>query len=196
VVFDKGVAKKSEYRRFNIKNVQPGDDYAAIEQAVMRRYSRQVREQGKLPDLLIIDGGQGQLAKAVDAMSELGLEDVPVISVAKGPERKAGMEQIHLAYDEKAILTLPADSPALHLIQAIRDEAHRFAIAGHRAQRDKKRRVSHLEDIPGVGAKRRRALLNHFGGLQEIKRAGVKDLTLVPGINQALAQVIFDHLHG
>jgi excinuclease ABC subunit C len=93
-------------------------------------------------------------------------------------------------------LTLPADSPALHLIQAIRDEAHRFAIAGHRAQRDKKRRVSHLEDIPGVGAKRRRALLNHFGGLQEIKRAGVKDLTLVPGINQALAQVIFDHLHG
>lgn len=194
VVFENGQAKKSDYRRFNIKNVAAGDDYAAIEQAVRRRFERLVKEEARLPDLLLIDGGKGQLNQAQKVLEDLQLQQVTLISVAKGSDRKVGMEQIFFPSEAVAI-RLEEDSLALHLIQAIRDEAHRFAITGHRGKRDKKRRVSILEGIPGVGAKRRRAIIQHFGGLQEVKRAGVNDLKSVDGISQSLAQVIYDHLH-
>ncbi|TQV86480.1 excinuclease ABC subunit UvrC [Aliikangiella coralliicola] len=194
VVFEQGQAKKSDYRRFNIKDVAAGDDYAAIEQAVRRRFQRLVREEAKLPDLLIIDGGKGQLNQAQKVIEELNLDEVTLISVAKGSERKVGMEQIFFP-SEAIARRLNDDSPGLHLIQAIRDEAHRFAITGHRGKRDKQRKTSILEGIPGVGAKRRRAIIQHFGGLQEVKRAGVSDLKQVDGISQSLAQSIYDHLH-
>lgn len=194
VVFEQGQAKKSDYRRFNIKDVAKGDDYAAIEQAVRRRFERLVKEQAKLPDLLIIDGGKGQLHQAQKVLEDLNLPEVTLISVAKGSDRKVGMEQIFFP-SEAIARRLEEDSPGLHLIQAIRDEAHRFAITGHRAKRDKKRKVSTLEGIAGVGAKRRKALILHFGGLQEVKRAGVEDLKQVDGINAALAELIYDYLH-
>ncbi|MCW8880056.1 MAG: excinuclease ABC subunit UvrC [Kangiellaceae bacterium] len=194
VVFEQGQANKSDYRRFNIKDVAAGDDYAAIEQAVRRRFQRLVKEEAKLPDLLIIDGGKGQLNQAQKVLEELELPQVTLISVAKGSDRKAGMEQIFFP-SEAIARRLEEDSLGLHLIQAIRDEAHRFAITGHRGKRDKKRKTSTLEGIPGVGAKRRKAIIQHFGGLQGVKRAGVSDLKQVEGISQSLAQVIYDHLH-
>jgi excinuclease ABC subunit C len=194
VVFEQGQAKKSDYRRFNIKDVAAGDDYAAIEQAVRRRFQRLVKEDARLPDLLIIDGGKGQLNQAQKVLEELAIEQVTLISVAKGSDRKVGMEQIFFP-SEAIARRLEEDSLGLHLIQAIRDEAHRFAITGHRGKRDKQRRTSTLEGIAGVGAKRRKAIIQHFGGLQEVKRAGVADLKQVEGISQALAQVIYDHLH-
>lgn len=194
VVFEQGQAKKSDYRRFNIKDVEKGDDYAAIEQAVRRRFERLVKEQAKLPDLLIIDGGKGQLNQAQKILEELSLPQVTLISVAKGSDRKVGMEQIFFP-SEAIARRLEDDSPGLHLIQAIRDEAHRFAITGHRGKRDKKRKTSTLEGIAGVGAKRRKALIQHFGGLQEVKRAGIEDLRQVEGINAGLAEVIYDYLH-
>ncbi len=194
VVFEGGAAKKSDYRRFNITGVIEGDDYAAIEQAVRRRFQRLVKEDARLPDLLIIDGGKGQLHQAQKVLESLCLQQVTLISVAKGSDRKVGMEQIFFP-SEAVARRLEEDSPGLHLIQAIRDEAHRFAITGHRGKRDKVRKTSVLEGIPGVGAKRRRAIIQHFGGLQEIKRAGVNDLKQVEGISQNLAQLIYDHLH-
>ena len=194
VVFEQGEAKKSDYRRFNIKGVVKGDDYAAIEQAVRRRFERLVKEDGKLPDLLLIDGGKGQLHQAQKVMEDLQLSQVTVIGVAKGSDRKVGMEQIFFP-TEAIARRLDDDSPGLHLIQAIRDEAHRFAITGHRTKRDKKRKTSTLEGIAGVGAKRRKALLLHFGGLQEVKRAGVDDIIKVEGINAKLALEIYDFLH-
>jgi excinuclease ABC subunit C len=194
VVFEQGQAKKSDYRRFNIKNVAKGDDYAAIEQAVRRRFERLVKEQATLPDLLIIDGGKGQLNQAQKVLEDLNLPQVTLISVAKGSDRKVGMEQIFFP-SEAIARRLDDDSLGLHLIQAIRDEAHRFAITGHRGKRDKKRKTSTLEGIAGVGAKRRKALIQHFGGLQGVKRAGVEDLKLVEGINAALAELIYDYLH-
>lgn len=194
VVFEQGQAKKSDYRRFNIKDVAKGDDYAAIEQAVRRRFERLVKEQAKLPDLLIIDGGKGQLNQAQKVLEELDLPQVTLISVAKGSDRKVGMEQIFFP-SEAIARRLEEDSSGLHLIQAIRDEAHRFAITGHRGKRDKKRKTSTLEGIAGVGAKRRKALIQHFGGLQEVKRAGVEDLKQVEGINVGLAEIIYDYLH-
>ena len=194
VVFEQGQAKKSDYRRFNIKDVAAGDDYAAIEQAVRRRFQRLVKEEAKLPDLLIIDGGKGQLNQAQKVLEELELPQVTLISVAKGSDRKVGMEQIFFP-SEAIARRLEEDSLGLHLIQAIRDEAHRFAITGHRGKRDKQRKTSTLEGIPGVGAKRRKAIIQHFGGLQGVKRAGVSDLKQVEGISQSLAQVIYDHLH-
>ncbi len=194
VVFEQGQAKKSDYRRFNIKNVAKGDDYAAIEQAVRRRFERLVKEQAKLPDLLIIDGGKGQLNQAQKVLEELDLPQVTLISVAKGSDRKVGMEQIFFP-SEAIARRLEDDSSGLHLIQAIRDEAHRFAITGHRGKRDKKRKTSTLEGIAGVGAKRRKALIQHFGGLQEVKRAGVEDLKQVDGINAGLAEIIYNFLH-
>ena len=181
VVFEQGQAKKSDYRRFNIKDVAAGDDYAAIEQAVRRRFQRLVKEDAKLPDLLIIDGGKGQLNQAQKVLEELSIEQVTLISVAKGSDRKVGMEQIFFP-SEAIARRLEEDSLGLHLIQAIRDEAHRFAITGHRGKRDKQRRTSTLEGIQGVGAKRRKAIIQHFGGLQEVKRAGVDDLKQVEGI--------------
>jgi len=194
VVFEHGVAKKSDYRRFNINDVAKGDDYAAIEQAVRRRFKRLVKEEARLPDLLLIDGGKGQLNQAQKVLEDLDISDVTLVSVAKGSDRKVGMEQIFFP-SEAIAKRLDEDSPALHLIQAIRDEAHRFAITGHRGKRDKKRRTSTLEGITGVGAKRRRAIIQHFGGLQEVTRAGVEDLIKVDGINKSLAILIYDYLH-
>ena len=194
VVFENGQAKKSDYRRFNIKDVEAGDDYAAIEQAVSRRFHRLVKEDARLPDLLLIDGGKGQLNQAQKVIEDLELDQVTVIGVAKGTERRAGMEQIFFPA-EAVPRRLDEDSPGLHLIQAIRDEAHRFAITGHRGKREKKRKTSILEGIPGVGAKRRKAIIQHFGGIQGVKRAGVSDLKEVEGISLSLAQLIYDHLH-
>jgi len=194
VVFDTNGPLKSDYRRFNIEGITPGDDYAAMAQALQRRYTRLQKGEGKLPDILLIDGGKGQLNKAREVMAELGIQGVELLGVAKGSTRKAGFETLFWAESTTQVV-LSSDSPALHLIQHIRDEAHRFAITGHRQRRDKKRRSSSLEDIPGVGAGRRRELLRHFGGLQELKRASLADINKVPGISHRLAEAIYDHFH-
>jgi excinuclease ABC subunit C len=194
VVFDLSGPVKSDYRRFNIESITPGDDYAAIHQALLRRYRRLAEGEGKFPDILIIDGGKGQLAEAEKVMNELNLSGMVVMSVAKGPERKAGMETLFLLGAAQPII-LPADSPALHLIQQIRDEAHRFAITGHRQRRGKKRNQSPLEDIEGMGPKRRQSILKHFGGLQGVQNAGVEDLAGVTGISEALAKKVYDAFH-
>jgi excinuclease ABC subunit C len=194
VVFDTGGPVKSDYRRFNIENIQPGDDYAAMAQALKRRYTRLSSGEGKFPNILLIDGGKGQVRQAVDALNELGVVGVQIIGVAKGTTRKAGFETLYLVSAERE-LVLSADSPALHLIQQVRDEAHRFAITGHRQRRDKKRRESPLEGIAGVGPARRRALLRHFGGLQEIRRASVDEIAGVEGVSRKLAQDIYADLH-
>ncbi len=186
---------KSDYRRFNIRDIQPGDDYAAMEQALTRRYTRLQKGEGRMPDLLLIDGGKGQVAAASRALEELQITDVRVLGVAKGPGRKPGLETLHLP-GSKHVVTLPADSPALHLIQQIRDEAHRFAITGHRQRRARSRTSSPLENIPGVGARRRQQLLQQLGGLREVARAGVEDLARVKGISRILAQQIYDTFHG
>lgn len=193
VVFDGQGAKKSDYRRFNIEGITPGDDYAAMHQALTRRYGRLVKGEGTLPDILFIDGGKGQLAQAVDVLEQLGVQGVQLIGIAKGEGRKPGLETLH--FPDGDMLSLAADAPALHLIQQIRDEAHRFAISGHRERRAKARRSSSLEDVPGIGPARRRALLQHFGGLQEVMRASERDLATVPGISETLAQAIHSALH-
>lgn len=193
VVFDGQGPRKSDYRRFNIEGITPGDDYAAMHQALTRRYSRLVQGEGSLPDILFIDGGKGQLAQAVRVLDELAVSGVQLIGIAKGEGRKPGLETLH--FPDGEALELGADSPALHLIQHIRDEAHRFAITGHRERRQKARTQSSLESIPGVGPARRRALIQHFGGLQEVRRASARDLATVPGISPALAQVIHAALH-
>jgi len=194
VVFDINGPLKSDYRRFNIEGITPGDDYAAMEQALERRYTRLKKGEGKMPDILLIDGGKGQLSKAIAVLAELGVDDVLIIGVAKGSTRKAGFETLYNAATDSEIV-LNNDSPALHLIQHIRDEAHRFAITGHKQRRDKKRKTSTLEDIPGVGATRRRELLRHFGGIQEIQKAGITDLAKVSGISPRLAEEIYAFFH-
>lgn len=194
VVFDQEGPRKSDYRRFNIADITPGDDYAAMRQALTRRYTRLKKGEGKLPDILFIDGGKGQLSQAREVLDELQVADLTLVGIAKGPERKAGLETLFLSGRREPII-LPADSPALHLIQQIRDEAHRFAITGHRQRRAKARGKSPLEGIAGVGAKRRRDLLNQFGGWQEVARAGVEDLAQVKGISRELAQRIYDAFH-
>jgi len=194
VVMDTQGAVKNDYRKFNIQSITPGDDYAAMEQALTRRYTRIKKGEGKLPDILFIDGGKGQVSEAMKVMEELQIEDVTVVGVAKGPERKPGLETLVLG-DSGKLIDLPHDSAALHLIQQIRDEAHRFAITGHRQRRAKARNSSSLEEIEGLGPKRRQQLLKQFGGLQGIKRAGVEDLTAINGISKALAQRIYDHFH-
>ncbi len=193
VVFDPTGPNKSEYRHFNISDTSPGDDYAAIRQALKRRYTRVRKEDGRLPDILLIDGGKGQLAQAVAVMDELQVSGVVLASVAKGSSRKAGLESIHVP-GRSAPIILEPDSPALHLVQQIRDEAHRFAITGHRGRRHRVRNTSSLEQIPGIGPKRRQRLLTVFGGLQGVARAGVEDLLRVKGISRALAQAIYDNL--
>jgi len=195
VVFGVEGPLKSDYRRFNIRDIQPGDDYGAMEQALLRRYTRLKKGEGRLPDLLLVDGGKGQVNAAIKALEELQILDVRIIGVAKGPGRKPGLETLHV-HGESEVLTLSADSPALHLIQQIRDEAHRFAITGHRQRRAKTRRTSPLEQIPGVGPKRRQQLLQQLGGLREVARAGVDDLTRIKGVNRKLAQQIYDVFHG
>ncbi len=194
VVFGVEGPLKSDYRRFNIGGIQPGDDYAAMYQALTRRYKR-VRD-GEIvkPDILLIDGGKGQLAEAAKVLDELGVGGVTLIGVAKGADRRAGQEQLFLL-DQDTPTILPPDSRALHLIQRVRDEAHRFAIAGHRRKRAKRHSQSILETIPGLGPVKRRELLKQFGGLQGILRAGIEDFIQIRGLGRELAQVIYEHLH-
>ena len=196
VVFDHGKMQNSEYRRYNISGITPGDDYAAMRDALSRRY-RKLQEtgegDGKRPDLILIDGGAGQLNIAKEVMAELGVSDIDLIGVAKGPERKPGLEE--LIFTDSRVQQLKPEDPALHLIQTIRDEAHRFAITGHRARRGKARTHSSLEDIPGIGSARRKTLLERFGGLQGVAGASVETLAQVPGISRELAQRIYDALH-
>lgn len=194
VVFGLEGAIKADYRKFNIDGITPGDDYAAMNQALMRRFTRLQKGEGKRPDLLLIDGGKGQITEAKAVMAELQL-DIDILGIAKGPARKAGEETLFLV-GRQGEIDLPADSPALHLLQQVRDEAHRFAITGHRQRRAKARNTSPLEGIDGMGPKRRQKLLQQFGGLQEVKRAGVEDLSRVDGISKALAQKIYDVFHG
>lgn len=194
VVFGAEGALKSDYRRFNIKTATPGDDYGAMQEAVERRYTRIKKEEGKLPDLILIDGGKGQVSTAMAVLRELQLDHLPLLGVAKGPARKAGEERLVLS-DARRERSLAPASAALHLIQEIRDEAHRFAISGHRQRRQNSRKRSTLESIEGVGNKRRQQLLRHFGGLQGVARAGVEDLAKVSGINKNLAQKIYDNFH-
>ena len=195
VVFDGGGPRKSDYRRFNIRDVAAGDDYAAMHQALARRFRRLREEEAALPDLLLIDGGKGQVTQALEVLQELGVQGVEVVGVAKGTTRKAGFETLILG--ERGVeRQLPGDHPALHLLQQVRDEAHRFAITGHRQRRDRQRRESLLESIPGVGAKRRRELLRHFGSAAGVGNASVEELRKIPGISATMAQTIYDHLHG
>ncbi|MBD3655610.1 MULTISPECIES: excinuclease ABC subunit UvrC [Marinobacter] len=194
VVFDENGPLKSDYRLYNIEGITGGDDYAAMRQVLTRRYRRLVSGDGKRPDLVFIDGGKGQLNIAREVFEELGISDIPLIGVAKGVTRRAGMEQLIDALTD-TVFRVPADSPALHLIQHIRDESHRFAITGHRARRDKKRRQSTLEGIEGVGPKRRRDLIRYFGGIQEIRKAGVDEIAKVQGISKGLAESIYAALH-
>jgi excinuclease ABC subunit C len=194
VVFGVEGPLKSDYRRFNISGIQPGDDYAAMYQALTRRYKR-VRD-GEIvkPDVLLIDGGKGQLAEAAKVLDELGVGGITLIGVAKGVDRRAGQEQLFLLGQDTPTI-LPPDSRALHLIQRVRDEAHRFAIAGHRRKRAKRHSQSILETIPGLGPVKRRELLKQFGGLQGILRAGIDDFVQIRGLGRELAQVIYEHLH-
>jgi excinuclease ABC subunit C len=194
VVFDQSGPVKSAYRRFNIEGIEPGDDYGALSQALTRRYRRIREGEGVLPDLLLIDGGKGQLHVAEQVLQELQIDGLRTVGVAKGRERQPGKEQLFLSGASAATILAP-DSPALHLIQQIRDEAHRFAITAHRGRRAKARVTSSLESIPGVGDRRRQALLRSFGGLREVTRAGVEDIARVPGISPQLAQRIYDALH-
>ena len=194
VVFGAEGAQKRDYRRYNITGVAPGDDYAAMHQALLRHGARIAGGEAPRPDLLLIDGGTGQLQAAEAALHEAGCEGVTLVGVAKGADRRPGEEKLHLQ-GGMAVLMLPADSPALHLIQRVRDEAHRFAITGHRRRRARRFRESVLEAIPGLGPARRRALLTHFGGLQGVIKAAIPDLERVPGVGAALARAIYDHLH-
>jgi len=194
VVYDNYAMQNGEYRRYNITGITPGDDYAAMRDALTRRYRKIAAGEGCMPDLILIDGGKGQLAVAEEVMAEVGLSDIRLIGVAKGAERKAGLEQLIFPGGEKA-LQLPTDHIGLHLIQQIRDEAHRFAITGHRARRGKARLHSSLEDIGGVGAKRRQKLLARFGGFKGVQAASVDELAQVEGISQTLAEKIYQGLH-
>ncbi|APV50949.1 excinuclease ABC subunit C [Betaproteobacteria bacterium GR16-43] len=194
VVYDKGGMQTSEYRRYNVKGVEPGDDYGAMKYALEVRYRPLAEGEGRVPDLILIDGGRGQVNAARQVMVDFGLADIPMVGVSKGVERKAGLEQLVFP-DEEEPRILPPHHPALHLIQQIRDEAHRFAITGHRAKRGKARRASRLEEIGSVGPKRRKQLLAHFGGLQGVMAASVDDLARVEGISRTLAERIYNELH-
>jgi excinuclease ABC subunit C len=194
VIFDRLAMQTGEYRRFNVTPAVGGDDYAAMREALSRRCARIVGGEFPAPDLLVIDGGKGQVAVAADVLAEQGLHDTRLVGIAKGPERKPGEEDIVFP-DRDDVLNLPPDHPGLHLLQQIRDEAHRFAIQGHRARRGKARTTSKLQEIAGIGAKKRQALLAHFGGLKGVQAAGVDDLARVPGISRALAEKIFGELH-
>jgi excinuclease ABC subunit C len=194
VVYDKGAMQNSEYRRYNVKGVEPGDDYAAMCYALGVRYRKLADGEGKVPDLILIDGGLGQINASQKVMTDLGLHNIRMIGVAKGVERKAGMEQLFIVGEDEP-RRLPPDHPALHLIQQVRDEAHRFAITGHRARRGKARTASRLEEINSVGPTRRKKLLEHFGGLQGVMAASIDDLARVEGISRTLAERIYQELH-
>jgi excinuclease ABC subunit C len=194
VVFGPDGPMKKEYRRFNITGITPGDDYAALHQALQRRYTRIRDGEQQGPDLLLIDGGAGQIAAVQTALAELGITQLALVGVAKGPDRRPGQERLFIQGEELP-RTLPPDSPALRLVQRVRDEAHRFAITGHRKRRARRFNESILETISGLGPARRRALLRHFGGLQGVLRAAVADIEQVEGIGASLARSIYDHLH-
>ncbi len=195
VVFDEQGPRKADYRRFNIDGITGGDDYAAMAQALERRYKRVKSGEVATPDILFIDGGKGQLNAASNVLQELGITNILLVGIAKGPDRRPGMEQLFLI-DETQPVIIPANSPALHLIQQIRDESHRFAITGHRNRRAKSRKTSTLQDIDGIGPKRRQRLLKSFGGLQQLQKAGVEDIAKVEGISRQLAKKIYDVFHG
>jgi excinuclease ABC subunit C len=195
VVFGAEGPLKSDYRRYNIDGITPGDDYAALHNVLVRRYTRLREDGGRLPDVLFVDGGKGQLAQAQDVLDELRIAGVVTVGIAKGPGRRPGLETLYLFEDNRPII-LPVDSAALHLVQQIRDEAHRFAITGHRQRRAKVRTTSALDSISGIGPKRRQALLRQFGGLKQLARAGVEDISGVDGISAELAQRIYDAFHG
>ena len=201
VVFDAEGPRRADYRRFNIEGITGGDDYAAMRQALTRRYTRLLKERADLPAILFIDGGRGQIGVALEVMDELGIDAVEVVGVSKGPDRRPGDETLVLTADTGAgtdivgTRQLTSDSPALLLIQQIRDEAHRFAITGHKGRRAKARTSSSLEGVKGLGPKKRKQLLTHFGGLQRLKKAGVGDIAAVPGIGDALAAAVYDELH-
>lgn len=194
VVFDAEGPRRSDYRRFNIEDITPGDDPAAMRQALIRRYTRIKQGEYPPPDLLFVDGGRGQLGSVQEALQELAISGVTLIGVSKGPARRPGTERLWLS-DRSSAVILPADSPGMHLVQQIRDEAHRFAITGHRQRRAKARTRSVLEEIAGVGPKRRQRLLRQFGGIQGLARAGVEDISRVEGISRTLAQQIYDAFH-
>jgi len=194
VVYDRQQMQKSEYRRFNIRDVTPGDDYAAMRQVLERRYAKVTAEGGRVPDLVLIDCGKGQVGIARSVLADLGLHQVAIVGVAKGPERKPGMEELIIELEARTLQLAPSH-PGLHLIQQIRDEAHRFAIVGHRARRGKARTTSMLNEIPGIGAKRRQALIEHFGGLRGVQAAAIDDIAKVEGISRPLAERIYRHLH-
>ncbi|NII10373.1 excinuclease ABC subunit UvrC [Oleiagrimonas sp. C23AA] len=195
VVFGPEGPEKSHYRRFNINGITPGDDYAAMHQALTRRFRKVAEGEGAKPDILLIDGGAGQVKQALDVLAELGVDGIRVVGVAKGPARRAGDEDLILADSGRSLHPGPA-SPGLHLVAAVRDEAHRFAISGHRKRREKARERSSLEDVQGVGARRRTALLKAFGGLGGVEAAGVEELMQVKGIDRGLAERIYAALHG
>ena len=194
VVFDRGDMQNSEYRRYNITGITPGDDYAAMRDVLTRRYKKVAAGEGVRPDLVFIDGGKGQLGVAIEVMQEVGLQDILLVGIAKGEARKPGLETMIFS-DTGEMLNLETDNRGLHLLQQIRDEAHRFAITGHRAKRAKSRITSSLEDIEGVGAKRRKALLTRFGGLDGVKSASMDEIAQVEGISQLLAEKIYEQLH-
>jgi excinuclease ABC subunit C len=194
VVFDRGDMQNSEYRRYNVTGITPGDDYAAMRDVLTRRYKKVAAGEGVRPDLIFIDGGKGQLSVAVEVMAEVGMEDILLVGIAKGEERRPGLETMIFS-DTGEMLNLEKDNKGLHLLQQIRDEAHRFAITGHRAKRAKARLHSSLEDIEGIGAKRRKALLTRFGGLDGVKGASIDEIAQVEGISQNLAEKIYGELH-
>jgi excinuclease ABC subunit C len=194
VVFDRGDMQNSEYRRYNVTGITPGDDYAAMRDVLTRRYKKVAAGEGMRPDLVFIDGGKGQLGVAVEVMAEVGLEDILLVGIAKGEERRPGLETMIFS-DTGEMLNLEKDNKGLHLLQQIRDEAHRFAITGHRAKRAKARMHSSLEDIEGIGAKRRKALLTRFGGLDGVKSASIDEISQVEGISPSLAEKIYGEFH-
>lgn len=194
VVYDGNQMKRADYRRFNIRDITPGDDYAAINQAVRRRYEKLATGEGVAPDLILIDGGKGQVSAAYGALGDLGLAELPMLGVAKGEARKPGLETLIFPNDREP-LNLPPGNPALHLIQEIRDEAHRFAITGHRAKRAKARKTSTLDSLPGIGPARRKALINRFGGLAGVREASIDQLAEVQGISLEMAEKIHSALH-
>jgi len=194
VVFDVQGPRKQDYRRFNIQTTDSGDDYQAMYEALQRRYQKLKCNDAQMPDILVVDGGKGQVKQALEVLEELQINEITVIGIAKGVTRKAGFETL-ITEQGKKEQVLDSGSGALHLLQHIRDEAHRFAIAGHRARRAKKRGQSVLEELPGVGPKRRQALLKHFGGLQEIQRASIEEIAKVSTISSTMAAEIYSHLH-
>ena len=194
VVFDQHGPLKSDYRRFNIENITPGDDYAAMEQALKRRYTRLKKGEAKMPDILVIDGGLGQLSQAEQVLDALEVKGIRLLGIAKGISRRAGQETLILGGSHKEVV-LPPESPGLHLLQHIRDESHRFAITAHRQRRGKKRTTSFLDEIPGIGPAKRRDLIHYFGGQQEIRRASIQELQKVNGISKALARDIYEYIH-